>query len=90
MYEFSLERHETETHLLQAIDGFVDLGGVWAHLAPFYRGFELPGFGDRLSSSVDRCSRAKSSDFSNVANTALASATSAVFPPRTSFATKAS
>jgi transposase len=35
-YEFSLERHVPETHLLRAIDRFVDLGGVRAHLAPFY------------------------------------------------------
>ena len=35
-YEFSLERHVPETHLLRAIDCFVDLGGVRAHLAPFY------------------------------------------------------
>src|SRR3984893_13920656 len=36
LYEFSLERHVPETHLLRAIDRFVDLGGVRAHLAPFY------------------------------------------------------
>ena len=35
-YEFSLERHVPETHLLRAIDRFVDLDGVRAHLAPFY------------------------------------------------------
>jgi transposase len=35
-YEFSLERHVPETHLLRAIDRFVDLGVVRAHLAPFY------------------------------------------------------
>jgi transposase len=35
-YEFSLERHVPETHLLRAIDRFVDLGGVRTHLAPFY------------------------------------------------------
>jgi len=35
-YEFSLERHVPETHLLRAIDRFVDLGGVRAHLAPLY------------------------------------------------------
>ena len=35
-YEFSLERHVPEDHLLRAIDRFVDLGGVRAHLAPFY------------------------------------------------------
>ena len=35
-YEFSLERHVPEKHLLRAIDRFVDLDGVRAHLAPFY------------------------------------------------------
>ena len=35
-YEFSLERHVPEKHLLRAIDRFVDLKGVRAHLAPFY------------------------------------------------------
>jgi hypothetical protein len=35
-YEFSLERHAPENHLLRAIDRFVDLKGVRAHLAPFY------------------------------------------------------
>jgi transposase len=35
-YEFSLERHVPETHPLRAIDRFVELDGVRAHLAPFY------------------------------------------------------
>ena len=35
-YEFSLERHVPEKHLLRAIDRFVDLSGVRVHLAPFY------------------------------------------------------
>src|SRR5262249_4673816 len=35
-YGFSLERHVPETHLLRAIDRFVDLSGVRGHLAPFY------------------------------------------------------
>src|SRR5205823_5163564 len=35
-YEFSLERHVPEKHLLRAIDRFVDLDGLRAHLAPFY------------------------------------------------------
>jgi len=32
-----LERHVPETHLLRAIDRFVELDGIRAHLAPFYR-----------------------------------------------------
>jgi transposase len=35
-YEFSLERHVPETHLLRAIDRFVDLDGIRVRLAPFY------------------------------------------------------
>ena len=35
-YEFSLERHVPETHLLRAIDRFVELDGVRVYLAPFY------------------------------------------------------
>jgi hypothetical protein len=33
-YEFSLERHVPRDHLLRAIDRFVDLDGVRAHLRP--------------------------------------------------------
>ena len=35
-YEFSLERHVPQDHLLRSIDRFVDLEGVRAHLASFY------------------------------------------------------
>jgi transposase len=35
-YEFSLERHVPGDHLLRAIDRFVELDGVRAHLVPFY------------------------------------------------------
>ena len=35
-YEFSLERHVPEKHLLRAVDRFVDLSGVRGHLVPFY------------------------------------------------------
>jgi hypothetical protein len=35
-YEFSLERHVPDAHLLRAIDRFVDLSDVRSHLAPFY------------------------------------------------------
>jgi hypothetical protein len=34
-YEFSLERHVPETHLLRSIDRFVELGGLRRELAPF-------------------------------------------------------
>ena len=35
-YEFSLERHVPASHLLRAIDRFVDLSGLRTHLQPFY------------------------------------------------------
>ena len=35
-YEFSLERHVPEDHLLRSIDRFVDLDDVRARLAPLY------------------------------------------------------
>jgi hypothetical protein len=34
-YEFSLERHVPETHLLRSIDPFVDLSSIREHLRPF-------------------------------------------------------
>lgn len=35
-YEFSLEDHVPQDHLLRSIDRFVDLGGIRRHLAEFY------------------------------------------------------
>jgi transposase len=35
-YEFSLERHVPETHLLRSIDRFVELDGLRPELVPFY------------------------------------------------------
>ena len=35
-YEFSLEDHVPQGHLLRSIDRFVDLSGIRAHLANFY------------------------------------------------------
>ena len=35
-YEFSLEDHVPQDHLLRSIDRFVDLSGIRAHLADFY------------------------------------------------------
>src|SRR6266699_4792506 len=35
-YEFSLERHVPETHLLRSIDRFVELDGLRQALAPYY------------------------------------------------------
>jgi transposase len=47
-YEFSLERHVPERHLLRAIDRFVDLDGVRAHLAPFYSDMGRPSIDPEL------------------------------------------
>lgn len=35
-YEFSLEDHVPQDHLLRSIDRFVDLSGIRAHLSDFY------------------------------------------------------
>jgi hypothetical protein len=35
-YEFSLERHVSERHLLRSIDRFVELDGLRQELALFY------------------------------------------------------
>ena len=47
-YEFSLERHVPADHLLRAIDRFVDLEGVRAHLAPFYSPIGRPSIDPEL------------------------------------------
>ena len=53
-YEFSLEAHVPQDHLLRSIDRFVDLNSIRAHLADFYSHTGRP--------SVDPCSRAERSD----------------------------
>ena len=35
-YEFSLEDHVPQNHLLRSIDRFVDLSGIRSYLADFY------------------------------------------------------
>jgi transposase len=47
-YEFSLERHVPSDHLLRAIDRFVDLEGVRAHVAPFYSATGRPSIDPEL------------------------------------------
>jgi transposase len=47
-FEFSLERHVPASHLLCAIDRFVDLGEVRAHLAPFYSPMGRPSIDPEL------------------------------------------
>jgi hypothetical protein len=47
-YEFSLERHVPASHLLMAIDRFVDLSGVRSELAPFYSSTGRPSIDPEL------------------------------------------
>ena len=47
-YEFSLERHVPETHLLRSIDRFVELDGVRCELAPFYSEIGRPSIDPEL------------------------------------------
>jgi transposase len=47
-YEFSLERHVPDDHLLRAIDRVVDLGDVRARLAPFYSAIGRPSVDPEL------------------------------------------
>lgn len=47
-YEFSLERHVPADHLLRAIDRFVELEGVRAHLKPFYSPIGRPSVDPEL------------------------------------------
>ena len=47
-YEFSLDRHVPQDHLLRSIDRFVDLEGVRAHLAPFYSATGRPSIDPEL------------------------------------------
>src|SRR3954471_16818191 len=47
-YEFSLERHVPERHLLRSIDRFVALDGLRQHLAPFYSPMGRPSIDPEL------------------------------------------
>jgi transposase len=47
-YEFSLEGHVPADHMLRAIDRFVDLEGVRAHVAPFYSQIGRPSIDPEL------------------------------------------
>src|SRR4029450_13501054 len=42
------ERHVPSQHLLRAIDRFVDLSGIRAHLAPFYSAMGRPSIDPEL------------------------------------------
>src|SRR3981189_3375128 len=47
-YEFSLERHVPERHLLRSIDRFVELDGLRRELAPFYSKVGRPSIDPEL------------------------------------------
>src|SRR5271156_4618453 len=47
-YGFSLDRHVPSDHMLRAIDRFVELEGVRAHLAPFYSSTGRPSVDPEL------------------------------------------
>ena len=47
-YEFSIEDHVPQDHLLRSIDHFVDLGDMRRHLAPFYSSIGRPSVDPEL------------------------------------------
>ena len=47
-YEFSLERHVPERHLLRSIDRFVELDRLRRQLAPFYSAIGRPSIDPEL------------------------------------------
>jgi len=47
-YEFCLDRHVPDDHLLRAIDRFVDLDGIRSHLASFYSPIGRPSVDPEL------------------------------------------
>lgn len=47
-YEFSLEGHVPDDHLLRSIDRFVDLSDMRSHLRPFYSDFGRPSVDPEL------------------------------------------
>ena len=47
-YEFSIERHVPDDHLLRVIDGFLDLEGIRAQLKPFYAAGGRPSIDPEL------------------------------------------
>lgn len=47
-YEFSIEDHVPQDHMLRAVDRFVDLSGIRQHLAPFYSSTGRPSVDPEL------------------------------------------
>src|SRR5206468_11821743 len=48
LYQFSLERHVPEKHLLRSIDRFVELDGLRQELAPYYSEIGRPSIDPEL------------------------------------------
>ena len=47
-YDFSIEGHVPQDHLLRSIDRFVDLSSIRQHLAPFYSNTGRPSIDPEL------------------------------------------
>lgn len=47
-YEFSIDDHVPQDHLLRFIDRFVDLSGIRHHLTPFYSNTGRPSIDPEL------------------------------------------
>jgi transposase len=47
-YEFSLERHVPESHMVRSLDRFVDLSAIRAHLQPYYSDIGRPSIDPEL------------------------------------------
>jgi len=47
-YEFSIEDHVPQDHLLRSIDRFVDLSSIRSHLAEFYSHTSRPSIDSEL------------------------------------------
>jgi transposase len=47
-YEFSIEDHVPQEHLLRAMDRFVDLSDIRQHLSPFYSSTGRPSVDPQL------------------------------------------
>lgn len=47
-YEFNLEDHVPDDHLLRSVDRFVDLSSIRPHLAPFYSDIGRPSVDPEL------------------------------------------
>lgn len=47
-YEFSIDDHVPQDHLLRSVDRFVDLSGIRQHLAPFYSNTGRPSIDPEL------------------------------------------